>query len=78
MATKPELRKVAGKVKELFEVIAAFQILMIFIQFPSEAKKVGFYLGNYRASRTVHISFTGSCRSYAVNVKIGLLHIRSL
>lgn len=35
---------VAGRVKELFELIAAFQILMIFIQFLCEAKKVYFYL----------------------------------
>lgn len=34
-----EQRNVAGKVKELFELIAAFQILMVFIQFLCEAKK---------------------------------------
>lgn len=34
-----EQRNVAGKVKELFELIAAFQILMIFIHFLCEAKK---------------------------------------
>lgn len=39
-----EQRNVTGKVKELLELIAAFQILIIFIQFLCEAEKVDFYL----------------------------------